>query len=336
MSGVPVQMDQILKIFDNADRSEHSRLARPPHPVDAFQRARWNEPFEAILARKYGTFSFSLPELSRREDVVWVCSTMDPASLNQTIAAASTLLEQQESCLLASMTLQGPLPRVWQAADSEWRRKLTLRGLDHGARVTPRFQSRLSCPELTLEGLIGDGPYGFLGLCDAFTGACRVGELFYFEHPFVAHEYRLAEDSPDILRAFIFCTKTLRTAYIVSTLLGILNEFHQIPPPSPSATAAVIISPPKAVRMRGRSQRTIQAQAEMFGVQFNPPRTPEATPACYSCRRAVDRALLKRCGRCRLVWYCSVQCQTKDWPTHKRVCAKEDFDPQRFAAYFSA
>ena len=28
----------------------------------------------------------------------------------------------------------------------------------------------------------------------------------------------------------------------------------------------------------------------------------------------------KRCGGCRLVRYCSVACQTADWPSHKAAC----------------
>jgi len=28
----------------------------------------------------------------------------------------------------------------------------------------------------------------------------------------------------------------------------------------------------------------------------------------------------KRCGKCRIVFYCSVQCQRKDWKSHKEAC----------------
>ena len=37
------------------------------------------------------------------------------------------------------------------------------------------------------------------------------------------------------------------------------------------------------------------------------PGTPAAVP-------------FKRCARCRVVWYCSAECQKADWSTHKAVC----------------
>lgn len=37
--------------------------------------------------------------------------------------------------------------------------------------------------------------------------------------------------------------------------------------------------------------------------------------ACY-CGKKAD----KFCGRCHEVGYCSVECQTQDWPNHKPAC----------------
>ena len=41
---------------------------------------------------------------------------------------------------------------------------------------------------------------------------------------------------------------------------------------------------------------------------------------CASCQRVTTKA--KRCGRCKLVHYCDVACQKKDWVIHKRVCSQ--------------
>jgi hypothetical protein len=40
---------------------------------------------------------------------------------------------------------------------------------------------------------------------------------------------------------------------------------------------------------------------------------------CASCKRIAIN--LKRCGRCRTVVYCSVECQRSNWAQHKKVCA---------------
>lgn len=40
-------------------------------------------------------------------------------------------------------------------------------------------------------------------------------------------------------------------------------------------------------------------------------------PFCNSCGTL---AQLSRCSRCKMVWYCSVDCQKSDFTQHKRVC----------------
>ena len=30
--------------------------------------------------------------------------------------------------------------------------------------------------------------------------------------------------------------------------------------------------------------------------------------------------MLRKCGGCKLAYWCSVQCQTSDWPKHKAEC----------------
>ncbi|KAF8224935.1 hypothetical protein L208DRAFT_1461406 [Tricholoma matsutake] len=41
---------------------------------------------------------------------------------------------------------------------------------------------------------------------------------------------------------------------------------------------------------------------------------------CSNCFGSPPAAGLKRCTSCRIVWYCSSACQTKDWLLHKREC----------------
>ncbi|KAG6811187.1 hypothetical protein H0H92_008627 [Tricholoma furcatifolium] len=42
---------------------------------------------------------------------------------------------------------------------------------------------------------------------------------------------------------------------------------------------------------------------------------------CSNCFGPPSATGLKRCTICRVVWYCDSQCQTKDWPNHKRECS---------------
>lgn len=53
------------------------------------------------------------------------------------------------------------------------------------------------------------------------------------------------------------------------------------------------------------------------GVAASPP-----SGGCNVCglTQKMDGNKLMNCGNCRLVKYCSVQCQKKDWKSHKPVC----------------
>jgi len=40
---------------------------------------------------------------------------------------------------------------------------------------------------------------------------------------------------------------------------------------------------------------------------------------CFVCSK---EGKLKRCASCKIATYCSIDCQKKDWPTHKQICKK--------------
>ncbi|KAK3091213.1 hypothetical protein FSP39_017992 [Pinctada imbricata] len=40
---------------------------------------------------------------------------------------------------------------------------------------------------------------------------------------------------------------------------------------------------------------------------------------CYLCQKVGNN---KRCSKCQKVWYCSKECQTKDWANHKKECKR--------------
>ena len=52
---------------------------------------------------------------------------------------------------------------------------------------------------------------------------------------------------------------------------------------------------------------------------------PLVTPLnfCFVCK--VYGKSLKKCGKCKIVKYCSPQCQKIDWETHKKKCFENKF-----------
>ena len=45
---------------------------------------------------------------------------------------------------------------------------------------------------------------------------------------------------------------------------------------------------------------------------------------CDTCKDKRVPEKLKHCGKCCLTFYCSVECQRKNWEEHRKRCAKKD------------
>jgi hypothetical protein len=59
-----------------------------------------------------------------------------------------------------------------------------------------------------------------------------------------------------------------------------------------------------------RVQELAKGWVSTFGEEFLEPST------CAVC----GREAMKRCSKCRVEWYCSRDCQVKDWKRHKPIC----------------
>ncbi|KAJ7090755.1 hypothetical protein B0H15DRAFT_948533 [Mycena belliarum] len=50
----------------------------------------------------------------------------------------------------------------------------------------------------------------------------------------------------------------------------------------------------------------------------------EACTRCFKIETTEPGLKLRRCGKCKGVWYCSKECQIAHWPTHKKTCSPVD------------
>jgi len=83
----------------------------------------------------------------------------------------------------------------------------------------------------------------------------------------------------------------------------------------------------KALRMnlvlRGRDNRNGELDTMVCSCHEKLP-SLRSTEVCAFCEESPLRAALtlSRCGRCKQVVYCSVECQKAHWKLHKKTCSK--------------
>ncbi|CAA9989312.1 MYND finger protein, putative [Plasmodium knowlesi strain H] len=79
-------------------------------------------------------------------------------------------------------------------------------------------------------------------------------------------------------------------------------------------------NPPKAENRWDQAQamqdllKQMQSQKEESTAITAPTVRPNVCEHCYTEKN------LKRCGKCKKVYYCSIECQRKDFVFHKRIC----------------
>ncbi|KAJ7168784.1 hypothetical protein C8R46DRAFT_1218177 [Mycena filopes] len=215
------------------------------------------------------------------------------------IAAASKALMQAEGSLIAlamEKLIDDNFEAVWTALAVGTKQDIVLDGLVRAAHKAREY-SRFSCPEMCLFTLVGEKAgsnknYSLVSLLKAIvahdpTGNGSVKSLYLFAHPAIDREFHYVDDphASDDLRAFGYLRIIQRNLYIVEALIAIV-EVH-------SGEAA------PAVFDTGADQN-----------------------ACNCCNTRVKfgEIPLTKCTKCRQVSYCSVECQLRDWPDHKKLC----------------
>ncbi len=48
--------------------------------------------------------------------------------------------------------------------------------------------------------------------------------------------------------------------------------------------------------------------------------TSHTVRTCHGCKQMIESYQLKRCSNCKMAYYCSKECQKKDWQKHKIFC----------------
>ncbi|KAJ7249851.1 hypothetical protein C8J57DRAFT_1521465 [Mycena rebaudengoi] len=329
------RMKPIIEAFREIEGKE-----RPNKHTD---RVAWNDFFERELALKYTCFSYTFPAVETSKECAWSWQTNTITDLNLSVAQRTKELMRMEGLLVAialENLVYGAFESEWKELAAERKKELVLEGLYRGSCCSPRENSRVICPELTIDGLTGDGEYNLIHLLKRIiahdpTGNRRVKELFLFVHPYIEHEYRYSEEAPDLLKAFLYHALLLRNFCIVDTLHAILEAHNNLPTPP-----MIPMKSYNRLHDEDRGARKQRARIEVKkgnlhkiidGSQCREQK-PNVVSGCTIClTTTTDSTSLKRCGRCQLVWYCSSACQKKDWPDHKKFCGKQHFDLQLLA-----
>ncbi|KAJ7676782.1 hypothetical protein DFH06DRAFT_1428576 [Mycena polygramma] len=312
------RMKPIIKAFKEIEGKER--------PSKYTHRVEWNDFFERELALKYTCFSYTSSAMETQEKLKWSWAAETMPDLNLTIAQRTKELMEDEG-QLAAIALENlayaNFEAKWMQLSLERKKELALDGLYRGSRCSPRENSRVICPELTIAGLVGDGEYNLINL-----------ELFLFVHPYVEHEFRHSDEAPDLLKAFLYRSLLYRNFCIVDTLIGILEAFNNLPTPPmiPFKSHNTLHDDERAERRR-RAKVEIKKNNLKKTVDGSQCREQKGniTFGCTTCFTKSKPGNLKRCARCQLVWYCSSACQRKDWADHKKFCGKQYFDPQLLA-----
>ncbi|KAF7378299.1 MYND-type domain-containing protein [Mycena sanguinolenta] len=282
-------------------------------PVKQLFPQDWNSHFEKGLLEKYGPNSNILRWKLENVDLQEVLSYLDRLhATNMEIAMTSKMLLDRQGMLVGLAIEQlryNDFEAKWAAMDMEAKQGIVLDGLIRGA-FKAREQSRFDCPEICVSGLAGDGQYSLVNLLRAIvahdpSATFRLKSLFWYSHPKVEEEYAFitCPIAPDEARALGYLRMLERNHFIVQALLGILEAYSGKPAPK--------ISVEEDIQNKQRQ------------------------PCCCACgERTSAVTTLKRCSGCKIVCYCSKECQSRDWPVHKKLCSGRNarFDPAVVAA----
>ncbi|KAK0473956.1 hypothetical protein IW261DRAFT_1569324 [Armillaria novae-zelandiae] len=328
-----------------------SRLRPDKHKY----RQAWNQSWEDELLDRYPPGQYPLA----------MTSAMSPQSirfLRDTESLLSSQLEKdirtKEMCLLqrdlgqAAVTglSNDNLEERWRSLSQQRREELVLEGLYVTACVTNGMESwRVWCPEMTIATLSGTNDRDFIHLLKMLLPHDQVKETL--GTPLLLENLAFEElvKTNDIVLTQIFDGYRLKRSYFITmTVWSILNAFYD-------NREEIQVGKP-LYRDNSRPIKDVLRQAKKFYKdegrlpQFSKDmrdysRRKEAENhqnICFHCSRKEDVSAegerFRICSKCkavdRVVRYCSVECQKKDWKhgfprPHKAICGKVTFDEEK-------
>jgi hypothetical protein len=166
-SGVPKPSSASDKARMKPIVQAYKEIEGTERPSKYTHRVAWNDYFERELALRYTCYSYTLRPMETWDECEWSWSTNTITDLNLSIAQRTKELMRDEGLLVAIAVeniVYGNFESRWKELDLERERELALEGLYRGSCCSSRENSRVICPELTIEGLIGDGEYNLINL----------------------------------------------------------------------------------------------------------------------------------------------------------------------------
>ncbi|KAJ7339059.1 hypothetical protein DFH08DRAFT_938828 [Mycena albidolilacea] len=330
-------MEQVTGLYQ-------AKLSATKRPDKHANRAAWNAHFEFQVFLAYSSFSWDpsttegFPELARN------VRESDMMDLNQNLALVIRHIIEQEGALVARAldeVVYGIFETDWAALDANRREELVLEGLYRGACGALPEESRARCPEATVKGLAGDGEYSIIPMLKRLlehnpVASAHDERLFLFAHPYITNEFPSGGGLDcDYTCAKVYESTLYRTLYLVGTLQGVLEAYRNIParPLQPPMKMVTHRCPYRRAPDEQQSSNFTSAGGAMTASEIRAVKSKSKAEAankqhaCYGCQRVMGRDDLKSCGRCRVVRYCSSECQKKDWKNHKKFCGVSRFDP---------